>query len=140
MRVVALATLIFAAGGALAEDAHPKFRWPLIGQVLKSPDGRGIEIAAPEGEPVHAAADGDVIYAGDELASFGKMIVVRHADDYVTAYAHLSEIAVAKGDKVKRSQIIGKSGRTGDAKAPALHFELRKGDKSLAPVGYLSPR
>ena len=137
---LALAALAAAPARLTPKPRRPKFRWPLIGELLKAKDGAGIDIAAREGEPVHAAGDGEVIYASDELASYGRMIVIRHADDYVTTYAHLSDMAAAKGDKVKRGQIIGKAGKTGDAKTPALHFELRKGDKSLAPVGYLSPR
>ena len=136
---VALAAALLGCG-ALAKDAPPKFRWPLIGKLQKAADGRGVDIVAPEGEAVHAAGDGEVIYASDEIASYGKMIVIRHADDYVTTYAHLQDLAVTKGVQVKRGQIIGKSGKTGDVKQPELHFELRKGETSLAPVGYLSPR
>ena len=136
---VALAAALLGCG-ALAKDAPPKFRWPLIGKLQKAADGRGVDIVAPEGEAVHAAGDGEVIYASDEIASYGKMIVIRHADDYVTTYAHLQDMAVTKGVQVKRGQIIGKSGKTGDVKQPELHFELRKGETSLAPVGYLSPR
>lgn len=138
---LALAALGLGACPALAETAaHAKFRWPLTGELHKPADGRGVDISAREGEPVHAAGDGEVIYANDEIASFGKMIVIRHADDYVTTYAHLSDMAVAQGDKVKRGQIIGKAGETGDVKTPTLHFELRKGAESLPPVGYLAPR
>ena len=142
MRLVGLFALaLVLAGGAFAQDAPlPKFRWPLIGKIAKAPDGRGIDITTPLGEAVHAAADGDVIYASDELATFGKMVVIRHADDYVTTYAHLSEMTVAKGVAVKRGQIIGKSGQTGATKRPGLHFELRKNEASLDPVGYLTPR
>ena len=81
-----------------------------------------------------------MIYAGEELASFGKMVVIRHAGDYVTAYAHLSAIAVARDAKVKRGQIVGKAGDSGDAKRPGLHFELREGGANLDPLGYLTPR
>ena len=81
-----------------------------------------------------------MIYASDEIASYGRMIVIRHADDYVTTYAHLQDMAVTKGVQVKRGEIIGKSGKSGDVTKPQLHFELRKGETQLAPVGYLSPR
>ena len=142
MRSAALALALLATTAALAQPSEgpPKFRWPLIGKIAKVKGGRGLDILAAVGEAVHAAADGDVIYASDELASYGKMIVIRHADGYVTTYAHLSEMSVSKGVAVKRGQIIGKTGRTGDAKRPELHFELRKGDASLDPIGYLSPR
>jgi murein DD-endopeptidase MepM/ murein hydrolase activator NlpD len=133
-----------ATSGALAEEAgeksaHPMFRWPLIGKAQKA-EGGGLDIVVPLGEAVHAAADGTVIFASDELTSFGKMVVIRHADDYVTAYAHLSEMIVGQGVAVKRGQIIGKSGRSGDVGQPELHFELRKSGANLDPVGYLTPR
>jgi murein DD-endopeptidase MepM/ murein hydrolase activator NlpD len=140
LRLAAALCAALLAGAALAKDAPPRFRWPLIGKLEKAPDGRGIDILAPEGEAVHAAGDGEVIYASDEIASFGKMIVIRHADDYVTTYAHLQDMAVSKGVKVKRGEIIGKSGKSGDVNKPELHFELRKGETSLDPVGYLAPR
>jgi murein DD-endopeptidase MepM/ murein hydrolase activator NlpD len=140
LRLAAALGVALLAGGALAKDAPPKFRWPLIGLPQKAADGRGIDIFAPEGEAVHAAGDGEVIYASDEIASYGRMIVIRHADDYVTTYAHLQDMAVTKGVQVKRGEIIGKSGKSGDVTKPQLHFELRKGETQLAPVGYLSPR
>ena len=115
------------------------FRWPLIGKTEKAKGG-GLDIAVPIGEAVHASADGTVLYASDELKSFGKMVVIRHADDYVTAYAHLSDLTVGKGVEVKRGQIIGKSGKSGDVSAPVLHFELRKGETNIDPIGYMAPR
>jgi murein DD-endopeptidase MepM/ murein hydrolase activator NlpD len=140
LRLAAALCLALLAGGAWAKDAAPKFRWPLIGKVAKAADGQGLDIAAPEGEAVHAAGDGEVIYASDEIASYGRMIVIRHADDYVTTYAHLQDMAVAKGVQVKRGQIIGKSGKSGDVAKPSLHFELRKGTTAIDPIGYLAPR
>jgi murein DD-endopeptidase MepM/ murein hydrolase activator NlpD len=140
---LALAAVLLA-GAANGEDAGPPgralFRWPLIGKIVKPGDGRGVDIVVPEGQAVHAAGDGTVLYASDELKSFGKMIVIRHADDFVTAYANLSEMAVAAGVKVKRGQIIGKSGKTGETNGPKLHFELRKGGATVDPLGYLAPR
>jgi murein DD-endopeptidase MepM/ murein hydrolase activator NlpD len=144
IRTALIVVMTVLAGVAFAQDAtekpaHPTFRWPLIGKSEKAKSG-GLDIPAREGEAVHAAADGAVIYASDELASFGKMVVIRHADDYVTAYAYLSELAVGQGVSVKRGQIIGKSGQSGDAKKPELHFELRKGTANVDPIGYMSPR
>jgi murein DD-endopeptidase MepM/ murein hydrolase activator NlpD len=135
---------LLAASGAFAQDEadrpdHPMFRWPIWGKAHKAKEG-GLDIPAPEGEAVHAAADGEVIFASDELQSFGQMIVIHHAGDYTTAYAHLKETTVAKGASVKRGQIIGKSGKTGDAKQPELHFELRKGTKNIDPAGYMTQR
>jgi murein DD-endopeptidase MepM/ murein hydrolase activator NlpD len=144
IRTALIVVAVGLAGAAFAEDtvekpAHPMFRWPLIGKAEKAKTG-GLDIPAREGEAVHAAADGSVIYASDELASFGKMVVIRHADDYVTAYAYLSELAVGQGVSVKRGQIIGKTGHSGDAKKPELHFELRKGKTNVDPIGYMTPR
>ncbi len=140
-RAAAFAAAAFAATAALAGGAaRPKFRWPLIGQIDQARDGRGVDIAVPEGEAVHAAADGLVIYASDRIASYGRMIVIRHAGDYVTTYAHLSVLSVTQGVAVKRGQVVGKTGRTGAARRPLLHFELRRGDSELDPIGFLSPR
>ena len=138
---LALAAAVLMASGAFAKPGpRPKFRWPVIGQITQAKDGRGVDIAVPVGEAVHAAADGQVIYASNEIASYGQMIVIRHADNYVTAYAHLSAMAVTPGVAVKRGQIIGKTGKSGDARRPQLHFELRRGETELDPIGYLSPR
>ena len=144
IRTALIVVVTGLAGVAFAQDAadkpaHPMFRWPLVGKAEKAKSG-GLDIPAREGEAVHAAADGSVIYASDELATFGKMVVIRHADDYVTAYAYLSELAVGQGVSVKRGQIIGKTGQSGDAKKPELHFELRKGTANVDPVGYMTPR
>jgi murein DD-endopeptidase MepM/ murein hydrolase activator NlpD len=144
IRAALIVVVAGLAGVAFAQDtgdkpAHPMFRWPVTGKAVKAKNG-GLDIPAPEGEAVHAAADGSVIYASDDLPSFGKMIVIRHGDDYVTAYAYLSELAVAQGVSVKRGQIIGKSGQSGDAKKPELHFELRKGTANVDPIGYMAPR
>jgi murein DD-endopeptidase MepM/ murein hydrolase activator NlpD len=122
--------------------AHDRFRWPLRGAILrgfKSGANDGIDIAAPVGEPVHAAADGVCIYAGDELQTYGKLVLIRHADGFVTAYADNSELEVKEGDPVKRGQIIAKSGNSGEAASPRLHFELRKDGKPVDPIKYLAP-
>ena len=130
---------------AFAQDAtsgaHNKFRWPLRGPIISvfTEGHDGIDIAAAVGEWVHAAADGVCIYAGDELKSYGKLVLIRHADGYVTAYADNSELEVKEGDEVKRGQIIAKSGDTGDVASPRLHFELRKDGKPIDPTKYLVP-
>ena len=139
MRRLVLAAALLAAAPAFAKTTPPKFRWPVMGKAEKSTDGRGLDIAAPDGEAVHAGGDGDVIYARDEIASFGKMVVVKHPSGYVTTYAHLSEIAVKEGVSVKRGDILGKAGHTGEAKASGLYFELRLNAQPLDPVGYLAP-
>ena len=138
-----------ACGPALAQglpsDApatHDRFRWPIRGPILhkfKSGDNDGIDIVAAVGEWVHAAADGVCIYAGEDMKTYGKLVVIRHADGYVTAYADNSELDVKEGDPVKRGQIIAKAGASGEAGSPMLHFELRKDGKPVDPVPFLAP-
>ena len=92
----------------------------------------------PEGTPIKAAEDGVVAYAGNELKGYGNLVLVRHANGYVTAYAHASEIMVKRGDSVKRGQVIAKSGQTGNVTSPQLHFEIRKGATPVDPAQYLN--
>jgi murein DD-endopeptidase MepM/ murein hydrolase activator NlpD len=124
--------------------AMPTFRWPVRGRVIAGfgpkPNGQqndGINVAVPEGTPVKAAEDGVVAYAGNELKSYGNLVLVRHSNGYVTAYAHASEILVKRDDPVKRGQVIAKSGQTGSVAAPQLHFEIRKGSTPVDPVPFL---
>ena len=91
----------------------------------------------PEGTPIKAAEDGVVAYAGNELKTYGNLVLVRHSNGYVTAYAHASEILVKRDDPVKRGQIIAKAGQTGSVAAPQLHFEIRKGSAPVDPAQYL---
>ena len=121
-----------------------KFGWPVQGKVVgKFGGGKdglkndGINIAAPVGAPVNAAADGVVAYAGNQLRGFGNMILIRHADGYVTAYAHNQSLLVAKGAKVKRGQTIARVGSTGNVGSPQLHFEIRKGTEPVDPLTLL---
>ncbi len=117
------------------------FIWPVEGKIVSrfgtTADGLrndGVNIAAPEGAPVKAAADGIVAYAGNELRGFGNMILIKHADNWVTAYAHNSGLLVKKGDEVKRGQTIARVGSTGNVANPQLHFEIRNGTKAVDPV------
>jgi len=144
--LAALILLSFVGGSAFSQDPsvgpREKFRWPLRGplvQPFKSGETDGIDIAAPVGEPVHAAADGVCIYAGDEMGTYGKLVVLRHADGFVTAYADNSELDVKEGDRVRRGQVIAKSGDSGEVSSPRLHFELRKDGKPVDPTPYLAP-
>ena len=91
----------------------------------------------PEGTPIKAAEDGVVAYAGNELKTYGNLVLVRHSNGYVTAYAHASEILVKRDDPVKRGQIIAKAGQTGTVAAPQLHFEIRKGSTPVDPMPFL---
>lgn len=125
-------------------DAAPSFRWPVRGQVIAGfgpkPDGQrndGIDIAVPENTPIKAADDGVVIYSGNQLKSFGNLVLVRHGNDYVTAYAYAKEVRVKKGDTIKSGEVIGTSGQTGNAAAPEVHFEIRKGSTPVDPIRLL---
>src|SRR4029077_20266693 len=108
--------------------------WPLRGRVIGhfGPAGGGarsdgVDIAAPVGSDVIAAEDGVVVYAGDDVKGFGNLVLVRHRDDVVTAYAYASLLLVKRNDVVRRGQIIAKSGVGGPAAQPMLHLEMRKG-------------
>ena len=120
------------------------FRWPVRGRVISTfgekPNGvrnEGINIAVPEGADVHAASDGVVAYAGNELKGYGNLVLIRHRNGWVTAYAHNKELFVKRGDRVRRGQVIAKAGSTGSVKTPQLHFELRKGASAVDPLKYL---
>ncbi len=126
---------------AKSED-KPEFRWPAKGRVIsgfgsKNGNGDGIAIAVPEGTPVKAAEGGTVAYAGEELKGYGKLVLVRHDNGYVSAYAHNGELNVKRGEKVSRGQLIAKSGSTGNVTSPQLHFELRKGSTPVDPTKFL---
>jgi murein DD-endopeptidase MepM/ murein hydrolase activator NlpD len=130
-----------AAPAAPAED-KPEFRWPAKGRVIsgfgaKGGNGDGIAIAVPEGTQVKAAESGVVAYAGEELKGYGKLVLVKHDNGYVSAYAHNGELNVRRGEKVTRGQTIAKSGATGNVTSPQLHFELRKGSTPVDPTKYL---
>ncbi len=119
-------------------------RWPTKGKVISGfgqrADGThndGINIAVPKGTDVHAASEGEVAYAGSELKGYGNLILLRHDNGWVTAYAHASELLVKRGDKVRRGDVIAKAGNTGQVDQPQLHFELRQGSKPVDPLPYL---
>jgi len=128
-----------------ATGALPTFRWPVRGKVIASYGAKtngksndGINLAVPEGTPVKAAEDGVVAYAGNELKGYGNLVLVRHANGYVTAYAHASELLVKRGDTIKRGQVIAKSGQSGEVASPQLHFEIRKGSAPVDPLQFLN--
>jgi murein DD-endopeptidase MepM/ murein hydrolase activator NlpD len=123
----------------------PTFRWPVRGRVIAAfgpkPNGvqnDGINLAVPEGTPIKVAEDGVVAYAGNELKGYGNLVLVRHANGFVTAYAHASDILVKRGEAVKRGQVIAHSGQTGSVTSPQLHFEIRKGATPVDPAQYLN--
>ncbi len=128
-----------------ATGALPTFRWPVRGKVITSYGAKtngksndGINLAVPEGTPVKAAEDGIVAYSGNELKGYGNLVLVRHSNGYVTAYAHASELLVKRGDTIKRGQIIAKSGQSGEVGSPQLHFEIRKGSSPVDPLQFLN--
>lgn len=128
-----------------ATGALPTFRWPVRGKVITSYGAKtngkandGINLAVPEGTPVKAAEDGVVAYSGNELKGYGNLVLVRHSNGYVTAYAHASELLVKRGDTIKRGQVIAKSGQSGEVGSPQLHFEIRKGSSPVDPLQFLN--
>jgi murein DD-endopeptidase MepM/ murein hydrolase activator NlpD len=133
-----------AAAAGVAANGQPAFRWPLRGRVINNFGAKvsgaandGIDLAAPEGTPVRAADDGVVAYAGNELKGYGNLVLVRHANGFVTAYANASELMVKRNDQVHKGQVIAKSGQTGTAANPQLHFEVRKNSAPVDPMQYL---
>lgn len=129
----------------LSASPSQTFRWPAKGPVvagfgdaLGDRVNDGINISLPQGASIRAADDGEVIYAGDGIRNFGNLVLLSHANGYVTAYAHADEIAVQRGDRVSRGQIIAAAGSSGSVSEPQLHFEVRKGSSPIDPAPYLS--
>jgi len=125
-------------------ETNTQFRWPVRGRIVsefgsKPGGGRneGINLAVPEGTPVRAAAPGTVIYAGNELKGYGNLVLLRHDDGWVSAYAHNSELKVKRGDSLRRGDVVGLAGATGSVTSPQVHFELRRGNKPVDPMRYL---
>jgi murein DD-endopeptidase MepM/ murein hydrolase activator NlpD len=121
------------------------FRWPVKGRVIAGfgtkPDGGhndGIDVAVPQGTSVKAAENGVVAYSGNELKGYGNLVLIRHANNWVSAYANNEELLVNRGEKVRRGQIIAKAGATGAVSQPQVHFELRKGSRPVDPTKHMS--
>ena len=125
--------------------AGGSFLWPVKGEVLaefgplanKGQHNDGINIAAPKGTPVRAAENGTVAYVGNELKGFGNLLLIKHADGWITAYAHNDHLMVKRGDQVRRGQTIATVGSSGSVTTPQLHFEIRKGTEAVNPNEYL---
>lgn len=133
-----------ASTAAPAQTGIGEFRWPVRGRVIanfgdKTTAGRndGIDISVPEGTAVKAAENGVVVYAGSELEGFGNLILIRHSDGWVSAYAHNKTLEVKRGEEVRRGQTIARSGRSGNAEMPKLHFELRRNSVPVDPLKHL---
>ena len=123
---------------------HSKFVWPVSGKIIssfgtvgKGLKNDGINISAPLGTTVKAGDKGIVAYAGNGLKGFGNLILIKHTDGYITAYAHTDKILVQKGQTVARGEKIATVGKTGGVSAPQLHFEVRAGKKAVNPRNYL---
>jgi murein DD-endopeptidase MepM/ murein hydrolase activator NlpD len=122
------------------------FLWPVRGHILASygskPDGThndGINIAAPRGTAVQAVDAGVVAYTGNELRGYGNLVLVKHANGWISAYAHCDAILVKRGEKVGRGQVIARVGSTGNVNEPQLHFELRRGQHAVDPREFMPP-
>lgn len=129
-----------ASLGAAASSTGGEFRWPAKGRIIQGFGGGsdGINIALPEGTPVKAVENGVVAYAGNELKGYGNLVLIRHDNGFVSAYANNGELKVKRGEHVKRGQTIATSGQTGNVSSPQLHFELRKGSTPVDPMPYLT--
>lgn len=130
------------------KEVAPKFIWPVDGgkiisrfkpssDLAKAKGNDGINIAMAEGEPIFAAAGGTVVYAGSELKGYGNMVIIRHDNGWMTAYAHARSLTVKKNEKVKQGAMVGYVGTTGGVKEPQVHFAMRKGKTPVDPVKYL---
>jgi len=125
--------------------AAPTFTWPVNGQIIepfgvsaKGVQNDGVNIAANEGDIVRASHKGEVAFVGSGLKAFGNLVLVKHDDGWITAYAHLSEVNVQEGDFLDRGDVLGKVGKTGRVDRPQLHFEIRKARNPVNPQDYLS--
>ncbi len=120
------------------------WRWPTSGKVVlpySTADGgnKGIDIAGTRGQPVYAAGAGKVVYVGNQLRGYGNLIMIKHSEDYITAYAHNDKLMVNNGQSVKAGQQIATMGST-DADSVRLHFQIRYRATAIDPLRYLPPQ
>jgi murein DD-endopeptidase MepM/ murein hydrolase activator NlpD len=141
---VHLASPVETPSAEAGPNGAPGFRWPVRGRIINNYGARvngspndGIDLAVPEGTQVRAADDGVVAYAGNELKGYGNLVLVRHSNGFVTAYANANELLVKRNDQVHKGQVILKSGQTGNAATPQLHFEIRKNSAPVDPMQFL---
>lgn len=131
------------AANVSANQADVQLQWPLNGSILHqySASNRGIDIEAPAGSTVVAAADGQVIHAGDGVRGYGNLLLIRHSDNVITAYANNDQLLVSEKARVKAGQPIATVGHTGrNDGQTALHFEVRINGKAVNPNNYLPKR
>lgn len=123
-------------------ESSLQWAWPAAGKVIEGfedPRNKGIDISGAEGEPIRVAADGKVVYVGSAVRGYGNLVIVEHADEFISAYAHNRQIVVKQGQQVKRGEKIAEMGKS-DADRPKLHFEIRRQGKPLDPQRYLPSR
>lgn len=129
------------AAGDIA-NGDTAWLWPASGQVIETFDeatNKGVDIAGKPGDPVIASAGGKVVYSGSGLRGYGKLVIIKHDANYLTAYAHNQQLLVKEGDSVSKGQKIAELGST-DADRPKVHFEIRKQGRPVDPLKYLPPR
>jgi lipoprotein NlpD len=122
-----------------AVDPPIKLSWPAKGKVVdefNEAKNKGIDIAGKMGEPIQAAADGKVVYAGNSLRGYGNLVIIKHDNTYLTAYAHNRTLVVKEGESVRKGQRIAEMGDS-DANMVKLHFEVRMNGKPVNPMQYL---
>lgn len=115
------------------------WKWPIQGKIWKNfaqSGNKGIDIEAKVGDPVHAAAKGDVVYSGNGLIGYGNLLIIMHDDLHLSAYANNASLLVNEGQKVTQGQVIARCGKSASG-VPSLHFEIRKNGKSVNPLLYL---
>jgi lipoprotein NlpD len=128
---------------AARPKASPKpaaWTWPATGKVLTafSAESNGIDVGGKAGDPVRAASAGEVVYAGSGLRGYGKLVILKHDEDTLSAYGHNSTLLVSEGERVKGGQTVARMGRRG-AKS-LVHFEIRRDGRPLDPLSILPPR
>ena len=132
-----------ATVAARASEKKPQFLWPVRGKILSGfgmiggKANNGLDIGAPEGTPVKASAQGEVIYVTDNQRGYGKLILIQHPYDYITVYAHNQKNLVREGDTVQQGQTIATVGKTGNATNSHLHFEIRHKRRAVDPKSLL---
>lgn len=122
--------------------ADARWLWPATGQVIagfNEATNKGVDISGNPGDPVIASAAGQVVYSGSGLRGYGKLVIIKHDDEYLTAYAHNQTLLVKEGDAISKGQRIAELGST-DADRPKLHFEIRRQGRPVDPMQYLPPR
>ena len=133
-----------SASSSVGNAAVSSWRWPVQGTVIdtySSAEGgnKGIDIAGRRGQPIYATAPGKVVYAGNALRGYGNLIIIKHNDDYLSAYAHNDTLLVKERQEVKAGEQIATMGSSGTSSV-RLHFEIRYKGKSVNPLGYLPKR